>query len=134
MAHLGAGRIVQAHELLAGCVETVPDEPEFRAYFGYTTFKLNKGRDDEAAARGEETLRVAIENVNKAPGAWVLMGKVYNENGHTDLARRCFVKALKIQPTNPEATLEMKRLKDASRSDQKSSKGFLKGLFSKKKK
>ena len=132
VAHLGAGRIVQAHELLLGCVDIVPDEPEFRAYLGYTTFKLNKGRDDDAASRGEESLRLAIEQVTKAPGAWVLMGKVYNENGHSDLARRCFVKALKIQPTNPEATLEMKRLKEA-KGPSSSGGGFLKGLFSKKK-
>lgn len=131
VAHLGSGRIVQAHELLTTCVEQVPDEPEFRAYLGYTTFKLNKGRDDEAAARGEESLRMAIEQVNKAPGAWVLMGKVYNETGHPDLARRCFVRALKIQPTNPEATLEMKRLKEA-KSPSSAKGGFLKNLFSKK--
>lgn len=130
--HLSAGRIVQAHELLTECVQTVPDEPEFRAYLGYTTFKLNKGRNEEEAARGEESLRLAIENVTKAPGAWVLMGKVYNENGHPDLARRCFVKALKIQPTNPEAALEMKRLKESKSKDEKSG-GFLKGLFKKKK-
>jgi len=130
--HLGAGRIVQAHELLKECVQTVPDEPEFRAYLGYTTFKLNKGRDEDEAARGEESLRLAIENVTKAPGAWVLMGKVYNENGHPDLARRCFVKALKIQPTNPEASLEMKRLKESKTKEGKSG-GFLKGFFKKKK-
>ena len=131
VAHLGSGRIVQAHELLTTCVEQVPDEPEFRAYLGYTTFKLNKGRDDEAAARGEESLRTAIEQVNKAPGAWVLMGKVYNETGHPDLARRCFVRALKIQPTNPEATLEMKRLKEA-KAPQAAKGSFFKNLFSKK--
>ncbi|MEC7242745.1 MAG: DnaJ domain-containing protein [Myxococcota bacterium] len=131
VAHLGSGRIVQAHELLTTCVEQVPDEPEFRAYLGYTTFKLNKGRDDEAAAKGEESLRLAIEQVNKAPGAWVLMGKVYNETGHPDLARRCFVRALKIQPTNPEATLEMKRLKEA-KAPQAAKGSFFKKLFSKK--
>jgi len=132
VAHLTAGRIVQAHERLKEVVEIVPDEPEFRAYLGYTTFKLNKGRDDDEAARGEEALRIAVENVANAPGAWVLMGKVYNENGHPDLARRCFVKALKIQPTNPEANLEMKRLKE-SKSKEKGGSGFLKGLFGKKK-
>jgi curved DNA-binding protein CbpA len=132
VAHLTAGRIVQAHELLKGCVESVPDEPEFQAYLGYTTFKLNKGRDQDEANRGQEALRIAVEQVAKAPGAWVLMGKVYNETGHGDLARSCFVKALKIQPTNPEANLEMKRLK-GSRTTEKSSAGFIRGLFSKKK-
>jgi hypothetical protein len=43
------------------------------------------------------------------------------------------VKALKIQPTNPEANLEMKRIKEA-RAQSKNRGGFLKGLFSKKKK
>ncbi len=132
-AHLTAGRIVQAHELLEGCVASIPDEPEFQAYLGYTTFKLNRDRDPEAAAKGQESLRIAVEEIAKAPGAWVLMGKVYKETGHPDLARSCFVKALKIQPTNPEANLEMKRLKEA-RTQSKSEGGFLKGLFSKKKK
>lgn len=132
-AHLTAGRIVRAHELLLGCVENVPDEPEFRAYLGYTTFKLNKDKDPETAAQGQEALRTAVENVAKSPGAWVLMGKVYQETGHADYARTCFVKALKIQPTHPEASLEMKRLKEA-RAQSKGGGGFLKGLFSKKKK
>jgi tetratricopeptide (TPR) repeat protein len=133
VTHLGAGRIVQAHELLKDCVETVPDEPEFQAYLGYTTYKLNKGRDEKESDRGEQALRVAVERVAKAPGAWVLMGKVYKESGHPDLARRCFVKALKIQPTNPEANLEMKRLKEARAKKGKGG-GFLKGFFGKKKK
>lgn len=132
VAHLTAGRIVQAHELLQHCVESVPDEPEFQAYLGYTTFKLNTGRDQDEANRGQEALRVAVEQVVKSPGAWVLMGKIYNETGHGDLARSCFVKALKIQPTNPEANLEMKRLKGA-RTKEKGDGGFLRGLFSKKK-
>jgi len=132
-AHLTAGRIVQAHDLLKGCVASVPDEPEFQAYLGYTTFRLNKDRNPEAAAKGQESLRIAVEEVAKAPGAWVLMGKVYKETGHPDLARSCFVKALKIQPTNPEANLEMKRIKEA-RAQSKNRGGFLKGLFSKKKK
>ena len=58
------------------------------------------------------------------------MGKVYNETGHPDLARRCFVRALKIQPTNPEATLEMKRLKEA-KAPQAAKGSFFKNLFSK---
>jgi TolA-binding protein len=132
-AHLTAGRIVRAHDLLLDCVESVPDEPEFQAYLGYTTFKLNKDKDPEAAALGQEALRTAVEKVAKAPGAWVLMGKVYQETGHADYARTCFVKALKIQPTHPEANLEMKRLKEA-RAQAKGGGGFLKGLFSKKKK
>ena len=127
--HLNGGRIVKANEILKNCVETVPDDPEFLTYLGYTIFKLHIGKDEEKATNGENMMKDALENTTKSDGSWVLMGRVYNERGFEDIAKKCFVAALKIKPTNPEAAREMKKLKQ---SKDKKKGGFFKGIFGKK--
>lgn len=127
--HLNGGRIVKANEILKNCVEVVPDDPEFLTYLGYTVFKLHIGKDEDKATDGENMMKDALENTTKSDGSWVLMGKVYDERGFEDIAKKCFVAALKIKPTNPEALREMKRMKQ---SKDKKKGGFFKGLFGKK--
>ena len=130
VAHFRAGRIVQAHEILEGCVAQVPDAPEFRAYLGYTTWKLNEERDPEAAQKGEDMLKVAMENSVKLDNGWVLLGLVYKAKQLEDMAKMTFVKALKINPSNEFAVREMKRLSRDKK--ETSSRGGLFGLFRKK--
>jgi tetratricopeptide (TPR) repeat protein len=132
VAHFRAGRIVQAHEILQTCVAQVPDAPEFRAYLGYTTWKLNEERDPETAQKGEDMLKAAMDNSVKLDNGWVLLGLVYKAKDLEDLAKMTFVKALKIKPSNEFAVREMKRLtrdkKEASLG------GGIFGMFKKKKK
>jgi tetratricopeptide (TPR) repeat protein len=131
VAHFRAGRIVQAHEILENCVVQVPDAPEFRAYLGYTTWKLNEERDPEAAQKGEDMLKAAMENSVKLDNGWVLLGLVYKAKDLEDMAKMTFVKALKINPSNEFAVREMKRL-SRDKKDTRSGGGLF-GFFKKKK-
>ncbi len=131
VAHFRAGRIVQAHEILQDCVAQVPDAPEFRAYLGYTTWKLNEERDPEAAQKGEDMLKAAMENSVKLDNGWVLLGLVYKAKNLPDMAKMAFVKALKINPSNEFAVREMKRLSRDKK--ETSSGGGLMGIFRRKK-
>ncbi len=132
VAHFRAGRIVQAHEILQNCVAQVPDAPEFRAYLGYTTWKLNEEREPEEAQKGEDMLKAALENSVKLDNGWVLMGLLYKAKGLDDLAKMTFVKALKINPSNEHAVREMKRL-TRTKKEAPSGRGLF-GMFKKKKK
>jgi len=131
VAHFRAGRIVQAHEILQACVAQVPDAPEFQAYLGYTTWKLNEERDPEAALKGEDMLKAAMGSSVKLDNGWVLMGLLYKAKGLEDLAKMTFVKALKINPSNEFAVREMKRLTRGKKETR--SGGGLFGMFKKKK-
>jgi curved DNA-binding protein CbpA len=105
-----AGRTPQAHELFSAAAERVPDEPEFQAYAGYTTFKLNQGRDERKAEEGAERILAALKVNERLDSAQVLIGLVHRARGDDVSAKRAFTAALKLKPSNPDAARELKRL------------------------
>jgi len=129
-----AGRLQQAHELFKQCSEGVPEEKVYIAYLGYTTFKLNHERDEEAAQDGIEMIKAAIDQGAKLHEGWTLLGQAYRIMSEDDMARRCFVQALRINPSNPDAYREMKRLQADKEREEKKSGGLFGGLFGRKKK
>ncbi len=131
---LNAGKFAEAHQIFQDIVDSVPEEHEFRAHLGYTQFRLNWGKDDELAEEGRELIKGGVESVAKMDGGWVLLGRTYALEGKHDVARKCFIKALKQNPSNPDARLEMKRIERAKEEAEKKSKGLFGGLFGKKKK
>jgi hypothetical protein len=141
LAAFHAGRTRQAHDLFAAASEKVPDELEFRAYLGFTTFSLHHKTDAEKAEAGKEMLKEVLDKnkdqQRKLDGAWVLLGRVYRDTDNEAAARKCFVQALKLNPANADATREMRRLSGAApgqpakREDDKKP-GFFARLFGKK--
>jgi hypothetical protein len=130
VAELQAGRLPNAHELFARVVRAVPDEPEFNAYAGFTTFRLEHTRNEAAAAEGAARVQAALQANEKLDNVWVLHGVILRTTGHEAAARRAFVAALKLRPTNPDAAREMKRLgRDAA---VEAPGGFFSRLFGKK--
>ena len=134
LAAFNAGRLAEAHKMFEAAVARVPDELEFRAYFGFTTFQTLRTRDPEKAEEGKEMLKEVLEKnkeqQRKLDGAWVLLGRIYRDIGNLDSAKRCFIQALKLNPSNPDATREMKRLSGSKKEAEKP--GFFARLFGKK--
>lgn len=137
MAELRAGRLPAAHELFQKATEGMPEEHEFAAYAGYTTWKLNAARDEAAADEGARRLKAALDANEKLDGAWVLLGMVQAARGDHGGARKSFVTALKLKPSNPDAVREMKRLDRAAEAappePSEGGGGFFSKLFGKKK-
>ncbi len=133
VTELNSGRIAQANELFTKAAELVPEELEFKAYLGYTRFRMHAGKDDIAASSGLESMREVLKERENLDNVWVLMGLVHRLRGDDAAARRAFIKALQIKPSNPDAVREMKRL-EQTRSDAKeeSKPGFFARLFGKK--
>lgn len=127
---LNSGRVAQAHELLTRSVESVPEEQEFKAYLGYTTFRVHWGKDEERALAGLESLRAALKEREQMDGAWVLLGLIQRQRGDDTAARRAFIKALQIKPSNPDAVREMKRLEQTKAAAQEEAKAASGGFFS----
>lgn len=137
MVELRAGRLPAAHELFQKATEGMPEEHEFAAYAGYTTWKLNAARDEAAAEEGARRLKAALDANEKLDGAWVLHGMVLAGKGQAAAARKAFVTALKLKPSNPDAVREMKRLERAGDAappePTEGGGGFFSKLFGKKK-
>ena len=141
LAAFHAGRVREAHELFKSAVEREDNELEFRAYLGFTTFQLHKTSEPETAEAGKEMLKEVLEKnkeqKRKLDAAWVLMGRIFRDQGNDKGARRCFVQALKINTSNGDAQRELRRLSGGGpgkkRGDEaKKSGGFFSRWFGKK--
>ncbi len=133
VSELYAGRLAQAHEIFTRCAERVPEEHEFAAYAGYTTFKIHQGKDAEKAEAGAKRLFDAVQGSERLDAGWVLIGLVHKAKGNEKAARDAFVAALKIKPSNPDATRELKRMEKEKEAKQEDDASFISRLFGKKK-
>ncbi|MBM74018.1 MAG: hypothetical protein CMK59_01350 [Proteobacteria bacterium] len=134
------GRLQPAHEQFKIAVESAPDQPEFKGYYGYTTFATLRSSKPEEADIGIDLIKEAIEinqgQEKKLDTLWVLLGRAYREKGEVELAKKVLMRALKMNAANPDAKRELSRVmgKD-SKSQKKPEKksGFFSGLFGGKK-
>ncbi len=131
---LQASKLVEAHDIFQEIVEAVPEEHEFRAHLGYTIFRLHYGKDDDRADGGRDLIKAAIDAVAKMDAGYVLLGQTYALEGKPEVARKCYIRALKQNPSNPDAHREMKRLERAREEQERREAGFFKNLFGGKKK
>ncbi len=134
-----AGRISQAHKLFESAATAVPDEIEFQVYLSYTTFNLNRQTDPDRAMVAMFSLKDALDaNQNqerRLDAGWVLMGRAYREQGSHEEAKRCLVQALRFNPSNSDATRELRRLEGHRPGGSGTKKkGFFGKLFGGKKK
>lgn len=128
-----AGRLTQAHELFVRCAQSVPEEAEFVAYAGYTTWRINTGRDEVKAQEGANELMAAVQSSERLDAGWVLVGLMQRAQGNDVAARQSFVTALKLKPSNPDALREMKRLEAKKGTAPSDEGGFFSRFFGKKK-
>lgn len=130
LGNFHAGRVQEAHQVFQKVVAAVPDSLEFLCWAAFTRMKLatDKAEIDAAFQDLSEAMR---ENETFDTG-YVLLGMGYRIRGNDAVARRCFVKALKIKPANPDAAREMRRLERDGEEAKSSGGGFLGRLFGKK--
>jgi len=135
------GKISSAHERFQEAYEMVPEEAEFRAYYGYTTWHLTHGRDEMEANDAHMMVEKAVESHVKLDAGVVLLGLIYKGKGQRKKAMSCFKKALEMNPHSAEAerqirrlAVELKRAKVKRDADERKSKGLFGRLFGGKKK
>lgn len=126
------GDMVAAHELFKEAHEQVPEEFEFQAYYGYTTFRLNWNGDKQVAQRGVQLIKDATDKATKLDSGWVLMGMVWREVGQPVKAIAAFKKALELNPGSSDAERELRRAAHERRKqldEEKKAEAKKKGLF-----
>jgi len=138
LAQFRSGRLMQAHELLTQAKAQGTDIKDFKSadlniYLGYLTWRVNQGRDEDEAERGLVMLQDALNEAQRHQDGWVLLGRVMKERGGLDEARKCFIRALKINPENKDAFREMDRMKKEKEQAEASSRGFFARIFARRK-
>ena len=142
MGLFNQGRFQQAHPSFQKAAESDPNQPEFKGYLGFTTFMINRSKDPDLAQEGMDMIREAIEinqdQDKKLDSLWVLYGRAYREKGDVEKAKKLFVKALKMNPSNPDAKRELSRIsgdgskKKAEPKKEEKKGGFFGSFFGKK--
>lgn len=135
LAAFNAGRLNSAHELFRTAHQAFPDELEFKTYFTYSRFAVEgAGATADSARRALDDLLDVIERNSrqerKLDAPHVLMGRIHLAQGDYDQARKCFVSALRLNPANADAQLQMRRVDAELNKPVK--KGFFATLFGKK--
>jgi curved DNA-binding protein CbpA len=135
LAAFNAGRLNSAHELFRTAHQAFPDELEFKTYFTYTKFAIEgAGATADSARRALDALLDVIERNSrqerKLDAPHVLMGRIHLAQGDLDQARKCFISALRLNPANADAQLQMRRVDAELKKPVK--KGFFATLFGKK--
>lgn len=133
LAELAAGRFGPASEIFQRASARVPDDQEMAAYAAFAAFRATGGKDPRKAEAALEALDLAVREKEKFDQGHVMIGQIHVALGDEAAARQSFIAALKIRPTNPDATRELKRgqARQAEAREQASG-GFFSKLFGKK--
>lgn len=126
---VSAQRFPQAYELLKQALASDPLHPQVRAYTAYVVVRLNPAKTTpqvEAAIREVETI---AQEIPGADWARVLLGRVRLARGDNAGAQRAFIEALKINPSNQDATTEMWKLKGQRAEKEEPAPGFFARIF-----
>ncbi len=126
---LGSQRYPQASELLRQALEQDPLHPQVRAYSAFATVKLNQGRSSPAVEDAVREVETVAREIPGAEWARVLLGKVRVARGDNAGAQRAFIEALKLNPSNPDATAEMWKLKGQRAEKEAPTGGLFARLF-----
>ena len=128
---LNAGQLKGAHNAFQRAMELYPQEPEYRACLGYTTFKMNYPRNRAVWEAAEQEIIEAVKANPKLDRGNYFLGRVNLAKGKPNRARRYFVRALKANPRNMDAMREYQAIKNAETEEEQ---GLFSSLFSRFKK
>ena len=127
------GQLSKAHEFFTEAHECDPNSLEIQAYYGYTTFNLNRTSRPEKSDEGIELIKEALQKNEaqevKLDGAWVLLARAYREKGDEKKAMNAVTRALRIKPSNLDAQKELNRLRGKSPSGKAAAPEEKKGNF-----
>lgn len=114
---MASQRFSPALDTLTVALAADPDHPQIRAYHAYCVVRIHAGKPaaDEASA----LIDTIVRDIPGADWARVLQGRARLAKGAIAEAQRSFVEALRLNPSNQDALVEMRRLKapKAERTD-----------------
>lgn len=130
LLELSSGRVMQAHSHFAQAIQISPEDVQYHAYLSYTTVRIHLGKNEAVVKAAYDRLR-AIAMEAGVDRYWVLLGQAERALGNAPQARRAFLKALELKPSNPEALRELKRVDQETKKNNDSDSSFLGRIFGK---
>ena len=135
------GKVTAAHDKFKEAHDMVPEEAEFQAYYGYTTWHAAYNKGDEMSANDAHMMvERAVESHVKLDAGLVLLGLIYKAKGQHKRALASYKRAMEMNASNPDAELQIRRLaadmqrKKAKKDEaDRKSKGLFGRFFGKKK-
>ncbi len=126
---VSAQRFPQANELLKLALASDPLHPQVRAYAAYCTIRMNPGKTTPAVEEAVREVEAVARDIPGADWARVLLGRVRLTRGDTAGAQRAFIEALRLNPSNQDATGEMWKLKGQREEKEAEPAGFFSRIF-----
>lgn len=123
-----AGQLTDAHNKFRAAKEGDPEEAEYRCFFGYTTFLLHNGHDQERAQTGVDVMTEAA-NTSKNPEHYHVLAKVAIKQGNDEFALELLKRVLRRQRANEEALREFRECEQRVDKARRKQEGRLSGLF-----
>ncbi len=105
---LRQGNFVAARAEFQKALDTLPDEPEYNAYYAWATYRSQLPDPKTAQRIAEEHFKKAVELQSESDAILVLWGKYLKAKGNLSKAIVVLTRAIKINARNPEAQTELK--------------------------
>ena len=112
LAHLllGTNRRQQALELLAGAIESFPDNPFLYYLYGTELAESVQGADPQRLERAEAMLKKALERNPFYANTYYMLGRLYLKKGNDKAAQDYFEKACAFNPKHTNAHYQWLRI------------------------
>jgi tetratricopeptide (TPR) repeat protein len=115
----------RAREQFRWAMELNPEEGEFRALYGWTTYLVNP-QDEKVLAEARQELEKAVELAPRSGTGYYYQGQLFKACRELGPAERMFRKVLELDPDHVEAARELRvfRMRKEKGPDQKGLFGF----------
>ncbi len=115
----------KAHDSFKWSVKLNPDEAEYHLYYAITIFKDPEYDSPEKHFKVRELLNKVISMNNALDKAHYYLGELYKLQDDNIIAKKCFNKALSLNPKNIKAKRELRLMEMRAKKKE----GFFKGIF-----
>lgn len=127
---LAAQRFSQALALLRQAQESAPDHPQIAAYGAYAYVRSNPGRTGPEIDEAVAAIDAVSKSIPTADWARLLVARTRAARGDLAGAERATIETLKLNPSNPDAVADLRKLRNAKPEAPAASTGsFLDRLF-----
>ena len=132
---LTAQRFPAAHAILKEALAVAPDHPQIQAYAAYALVKMLQGKSSPEVEEATEVIQRVVREIPTADWALLLLARTRAARGDFAGAEKATIAVLKLNPSNPDAVNDLRRLRtkkteQPEKAEQPGKKDGAAGFFS----
>jgi tetratricopeptide (TPR) repeat protein len=109
---LTAQRFPAAHAILKDALAVVPDHPQIQAYAAYALVKMQQGKPSPEVDEATSVIQRVVHDIPTADWAMLLLARTRAARGDFAGAEKATIAVLKLNPSNPDAVSDLRRLRN----------------------